>query len=82
MSNDSKQLKTVLEKANHFFDQFESARHSVTGQKNLTDAFTLKWDKSSGFIPVQWECKLAITDLLHVDRQAKLLLTNTQQFIN
>ena len=81
MSNDTKQLKIVLEKASHFFDQFELANPSDTGKKNLTDVFTLKWDKSSGFIPVQWECKLAITDLLHVDRQAKLLLTNTQQFV-
>ena len=81
MSKDSKQLKSVLEKASHFFDQFELANQSFISEDHLPDAFTLKWDNSSGFIPLQWECKLAMTDLLHVDRQAKLLFTNTQQFV-
>ena len=81
MSDDSKQLKTVLEKASHFFDRIELANQSFADMKNLTEAFTLKWDKFTGFIPIHWECKTAISDLLHIDRQAKLLLTNTQQFV-
>lgn len=81
MPNDSNQLKSVLEKASRFFDRFDLAHQSILDKEDLADVFTLKWDKSIGFIPIHWEPKLAIADLLHVDRQAKLLLANTQQFV-
>lgn len=46
-----------------------------------TETLALRWTSEYGAQPIKWRSKVDVEDLLHVESQAKLLYTNTQQFI-
>lgn len=78
---DSTLLNNVLDKANRLLDRLELSRNSVRNEILDKDTFALRWCTSKGITPIQWESTISTDDLLHTERQAKLLFTNTQQFV-
>jgi len=92
MTIDVSLLNVVLQKASLLLDRLQSdhlalkeqepTRTHKNSQSLNMESFVLRWDKNRGFTPINWACPLSHDILLHVDQQAKLLLANTQQFIN
>ena len=81
MSINSQLLNSVIGKANHLLDRLELTNSQPNQQELDSDSFALRWCTTQGIIPINWKCNISGKDLLHIDRQAKLLLTNTQQFV-
>ena len=81
MSLDSSLLNDVLKKASRFLDRLELSQCSADNNSPDKDVFALRWSIHKGITPIHWQNSATLDDLLHIDRQAKLLLTNTQQFV-
>ena len=81
MTIDTTLLNDVLNKAGKLLDQLKLVQNPTKHSIPDMDFAALRWDKNHGFIPIKWKSPLSRDKLLHVDRQAKLLLANTQQFI-
>ena len=78
---DSTLLNNVLDKASRLLDRLELSQNPLKNEILDKDTFALRWSASKGITPIQWESTISIDDLLHTERQAKLLFTNTQQFV-
>lgn len=81
MTIDATLINNVFKKANQLLDRLELLQNPVDTDVIDTEYFALRWDKKRGLTPIHWACPISQDKLLHVDRQAKLLLTNTQQFV-
>ena len=81
MTIDTTLLNDVLNKASKLLDQLQLVQNPTNNSIPDMEFAALRWDKNHGFIPINWKSPLSRDKLLHVDRQAKLLLANTQQFI-
>lgn len=81
MTIDTNLLNDVFNKANQLLNRLELLQTPAKSQLHDTDYSALRWDKNRGFTPINWVSPLSQDKLLHIDRQAKLLLANTQQFI-
>ena len=81
MTIDSTLLNQVLARAKHLLDRLESPQAVAHTHQLSHEHMAFRWEKSKGFIAVDWQCPISQNQLLHVDRQAKLLLENTQQFV-
>lgn len=80
MTLDTTLLNKVLEKANQLLDRLESsAPKPVTTCPN--NVYALRWNNAQGVQAIDWKSRIQRDDLLHINPQAKLLFTNTQQFV-
>ncbi len=77
MTIDSMLFNNVLNKASRLLDRLEP----VQNQTLQDDSFALRWCKTQGITPIEWESPISRDGLLYVDTQAKLLFDNTQQFV-
>ena len=81
MTFDSTLLNNVLNKASRLLDRLETSQNPVKNDIQEQDSFALRWCKTKGITPIQWEAPIKRENLLHIDQQAKLLFANTQQFV-
>lgn len=81
MTNDATLINDVLNKANRLLDRLESLQNPLKNQPIDENSFALRWCKNQGVTSIKWESPISQDSLLHIDRQAKLLFNNTQQFV-
>ena len=81
MTIDATLLNSVLTKASQLLDRLNLTQSPGENHMQDADCFAYRWDKTKGLTAIHWESPLTRDKLLHVDRQAKLLFANTQQFI-
>ncbi|MFK7793714.1 MAG: ATP-binding protein [Gammaproteobacteria bacterium] len=81
MTIDSLLLNDVLSKASKLLDTLESSQNPVKNSPLEKESFALRWCKTKGITNIEWQCTISRDNLLHIDQQAKLLLDNTQQFV-
>lgn len=81
MTIDSTLLNDVLNKASRLLDRLDSSQNPIKSQPLDKDSFALRWCQTKGITSIKWECPISRGSLLHIDRQAKLLFDNTQQFV-
>ncbi|MDW3094730.1 MAG: ATP-binding protein [Gammaproteobacteria bacterium] len=81
MTTDATLINDVLNKANRLLDRLESLQNPLKNQLIEKNSFALRWCKNQGVTSIKWESPISQDSLLHIDRQAKLLLDNTQQFV-
>lgn len=81
MTLDTTLLNQVLAKADRFLERLEGSKPQPIGHCP-DNIHALRWHTGQGAQAIVWENKVQKDDLLHVDRQAKLLFDNTQQFVH
>ena len=80
MTFDATLLNKALEKADQLLDRLTQT-HPEAILTCPKDVFALRWNDKQGAQPIEWKSTIQREDLLHVERQAKLLYANTQQFV-
>lgn len=80
MTFDPALLDKVLKKANTLLDRLETSKPPPLSACP-DHIYALRWNNDQGAQAIVWESKVQRDDLLHIDRQAKLLFANTQQFV-